>query len=163
MAEKQIEAQTPSSAEELARDSAQAPSKSSNAETKPAKAQATASPGSAPLIAEVPVFQPAVPARIEAPRRQNARARPPSPVVAEIAPEPPPAVQPAEPLPPPPVVREAPRPDPWQPLNDALARCPRDDILGRSICEYRVRSQYCNGHWGQVPQCASIPYIDHGQ
>jgi hypothetical protein len=79
------------------------------------------------------------------------------------APEPPPPpVVAAAPPPPPPVVREAPRLDPFQIMNDAIARCPRD-ISTRAACEQRLRAQYCEGHWGEVPQCASIPYVDHGQ
>ena len=73
---------------------------------------------------------------------------------------PPPVI--AVPRAPPPVVREVPRPDRWQVMNDAIARCPRDDISGRVSCEQRLRTQYCEGHWGSVPQCASIPYVDHG-
>ncbi len=165
---KQVGALTPGAAEAVAREGSGATPKIAGAETKqPAPpSQPATSAGPAPLIADVPVFRPAnsaLPASIDAPKRPGSRIRPPTPVVAEIAPEPAPVVQPVVPPPPPPVVREAPRPDPWQPLNDALARCPRNDILGRSTCEYRVRSQYCNGHWGEVPQCASMPYIDHGQ
>jgi hypothetical protein len=48
-------------------------------------------------------------------------------------------------------------------MIDAIARCPRDDISNRVSCEQRLRAQYCEGHWGQVAQCASIPYSDHGQ
>ena len=66
------------------------------------------------------------------------------------------------PAPAPPVVRDVPRPDPWQPMNDALARCPRDEMSGRMMCEQRVRTRYCDGQWGQVPQCASMPYTEHG-
>lgn len=85
----------------------------------------------------------------------------------EKAPPPVPVVEPApEPVvvvaPPPPVVREAPRVDPWQPMNDALARCAANDMSGRLSCEHRVRTQYCEGRWGQVAQCASIPYVEHG-
>ena len=73
------------------------------------------------------------------------------------------ALPPPSPPPPPPVVREAARPDRWQLMNEAIARCPRDDISSRVSCEQRLRAQYCEGHWGQVAQCASIPYSDHGQ
>ncbi len=98
----------------------------------------------------------------DAPRRPNPKVRTekaPAPLpVAE--PPPPPAVAVAPP--PPPVVREVPRADPWQPMNDALARCSANDMSGRLSCEYRVRTQYCEGRWGQVAQCASIPYAEHG-
>jgi hypothetical protein len=75
----------------------------------------------------------------------------------------PPPVVAIAPPPSPPVVREAPRPDRWQLMIEAIARCPRDDISNRVSCEQRLRAQYCEGHWGQVAQCASIPYSDHGQ
>jgi hypothetical protein len=100
----------------------------------------------------------------DAAKRINPRAKADKtpPVLPTPEPSPPPPVVVAPP-PPPPVIREAPRVDPWQPMNDAIARCPAGDISGRFSCEQRVRSQYCEGHWGQVPQCASIPYVDHGQ
>ncbi len=83
----------------------------------------------------------------------------PPPPVPE-PPPPPPAVAVAPPAPPP-VIREAPRLDPFQIMSDAIARCPRD-FSARASCEQRLRAQYCEGHWGEVPQCASIPYVDHG-
>ncbi|HVR94122.1 MAG TPA: hypothetical protein VHI75_09790, partial [Casimicrobiaceae bacterium] len=75
----------------------------------------------------------------------------------------PPPVIALAPPPPPPVVREAPRPDRWQLMTDAIARCPRLDIAGRFFCEQRLRAQYCEGYWGQVAHCASIPSNEHGQ
>lgn len=137
--------------------------KSSESASAAARSAATPSPAG-PISMEAPVFQPApsTPAGTEAGKRPNTRARPAPPTAVATVPEPPPVVEPVAPPPPPPVVREAPRPDPWQQMNDALARCPRDDMSGRLMCEQRVRSQHCDGHWGQVPQCASVPYIDHG-
>ena len=96
-------------------------------------------------------------------KRPNARSRTEKAPLPVPIPESLPAQAIAVAPPPPPVVREAPRVDPWQPMNDAIARCAANDISGRVSCEQRVRAQFCEGHWGQVPQCASIPYTDHGQ
>lgn len=125
-------------------------------------------PAPVPTTAVVPIagdatpVEPAAPSKADTVKR-SVRPRPEKPPVAVPIPEPPPppevvAVAPA----PPPIVREAPRVDPFQVMYDAIARCPRD-ISGRASCEQRLRAQYCEGHWGQVPQCASIPYVDHGQ
>ncbi|HWZ71115.1 MAG TPA: hypothetical protein VN326_06500 [Casimicrobiaceae bacterium] len=109
------------------------------------------------------VLPPAVATKADA-ARPNARPRPEKAPIAlpPADPLPPPVVAIVRP-PPPPVVREAPRPDRWQLMNEAIARCTRADTSGRVSCEQRLRAQYCEGHWGQVAQCASIPYIDHGQ
>ena len=121
----------------------------------------------APTVAAEPVAGDAA-AGEQAPSKADTAKRSPrprpekAPVVVPVAEPPPPpevvAVAPA----PPPVVREAPRVDPFQVMYDAIARCPRD-AFGRASCEQRVRAQYCEGHWGQVAQCASIPYVDHRQ
>lgn len=98
-------------------------------------------------------------------KRASARSKVEKAPLPAPAPEPPPPPQAVVVAPPPPpaIVREPPRADPWQPMNDAIARCAVNDIFGRLSCEQRVRARYCEGHWGQVPQCASIPYVDHGQ
>jgi hypothetical protein len=119
-----------------------------------------------PVVTDVASVEPPTPAtKADAVKRPNLRSRVEKAPVAVPLPEPPPPPQPvaAAPAPPPPVVREAPRVDPFQVMIDAIARCPRNDISGRASCEQRLRAQYCEGHWGQVPQCASIPYVDHGQ
>jgi hypothetical protein len=156
-----------SAPEQLARDAPIAAQVMSSARKNPAAnptAAQTSSPA-APVVTENPLFRATpstYPGGTEAPKRHNVRARPAPAVALAEAPELPPVVQSvAEPAPPP-VVREAPRSDPWQQMNDALARCTRDDMSGRLMCEQRVRSQHCDGRWGQVPQCASIPYIEHG-
>jgi hypothetical protein len=125
---------------------------------------ATAAAAIVPVVANpAAVPPPAAATKADAAVRPNARQRP------ETAPRvlPPPELSPPPVVvierPPPPVVREAPRPDRWQLMNEAIARCPRDDISNRVSCEQRLRAQYCEGHWGQVAQCASIPYSDHGQ
>jgi hypothetical protein len=70
----------------------------------------------------------------------------------------------AAPLPPPaPEVSEQPRPDPSQLLNEGLARCASGDLFSRILCDQRVRREYCDGRWGQVPQCSSNVGSEHGQ
>ena len=54
-----------------------------------------------------------------------------------------------------PVVKEAPPPDRWQVMADAIGRCGRDGFFAGVVCEERARLQYCEGYWGQVPQCPS--------
>jgi hypothetical protein len=44
-------------------------------------------------------------------------------------------------------------PDRWQSMNEALARCSRENFLAGIVCGERARLQYCDGFWGQVPQC----------
>ena len=53
----------------------------------------------------------------------------------------------AAPAPAPPV------PDRWETMNAALAACSRETLLGGVMCTERVRYQFCEGFWGQVPQC----------
>jgi hypothetical protein len=129
----------------------------------------TAIPAPSPTAAIVPVASTAVVVEELPPPKPDAAKRPALRSRQEKAAPPPPAPEPPPPQavavvppPPPPVVREAPRLDPFQIMSDAIARCPRD-ISGRASCEQRLRAQYCEGRWGEVPQCASIPYVDHGQ
>jgi hypothetical protein len=58
--------------------------------------------------------------------------------------------------------REAPVPDRWQVMADQIVRCGRDGFLAGVICEQRVRLKYCEGYWGQAPQCASGVPNEHG-
>jgi hypothetical protein len=117
---------------------------------------------------EMPVAQFTPPREVVQPPRHDpphppkpARAAPEAPPPAP-APQPEPVVEAPRPAPPP--VREAPRPvDPWQRMSEALARCANEDLFGRIRCEYRVRTTYCDGHWGEVPQCPGAPVNDHGQ
>ena len=53
----------------------------------------------------------------------------------------------AAPAPDPPV------PDRWETMNAAIAACSRENFLAGMMCTERVRYQYCDGYWGQVPQC----------
>ena len=84
----------------------------------------------------------------------------------------------SEPAPPPPVTKAAPpakvaaaafappepaRPDRWQLLHDALAQCTRENFLARVVCEQRERLKYCEGYWGQVPQCPAEQPKEHAQ
>lgn len=78
---------------------------------------------------------------------------PEAPAEAEI-------VRPAPPAPPAAAPKPAPRIDTWQQMAEAIGRCP-EGFLGRVVCEQRVRLQYCEGHWGQVPQCPGGPNVDH--
>lgn len=55
------------------------------------------------------------------------------------------------------------RPDPLRVLNDALARCAREDLLNRPGCEQQARVRSCGNWWGQIPQCPIGPATDHGQ
>jgi hypothetical protein len=48
---------------------------------------------------------------------------------------------------------EPPVPDRWEAMNAALAVCSRETLLAGVMCTERVRYQYCEGFWGQVPQC----------
>ncbi len=125
----------------------------------------TAKPGLAAPIADPAAKQDAAPAtRGDAAKRAAARSRAlPVEVVPPPA-EPAPVVQTlaAAPAPPPAAPRETPRVDPWQAMNESLARC-TGGLFDRIVCDQRVRAQYCDGQWGQVPQCPSRAPNDHGQ
>jgi hypothetical protein len=53
-------------------------------------------------------------------------------------------------------------PDTWQMMQVSLERCD-GDLIARFVCDQRVRRQFCEGHWGKVPQCSSGIVNDHGQ
>ena len=59
-------------------------------------------------------------------------------------------------------LRTAPQPHPWQAMHVSLTRC-NGDLIARIVCELRVRGQFCAGHWGEAPECASGIINDHGQ
>jgi hypothetical protein len=80
----------------------------------------------------------------------------PAPPALEPTPEPAPVAVPA----PAPVARPV---DPWQRMSESMARCRNQDLFGRLGCEYRVRTSFCEGHWGEVPQCPPPTTNDHGQ
>jgi hypothetical protein len=54
------------------------------------------------------------------------------------------------------------RPHPWQLMHVSLARC-GGDLVARMVCEHRVRRDFCQGHWGEAPECASGVANEHGQ
>ena len=66
----------------------------------------------------------------------NASAQPSAPVIASAAIAPEPQV-----------------PDRWETMSAGLASCARESFLAGVVCAERVRHQYCEGFWGQVPQC----------
>ncbi|HEV8258237.1 MAG TPA: hypothetical protein VGR42_14795 [Casimicrobiaceae bacterium] len=57
----------------------------------------------------------------------------------------------------------APVPDRWQMMAEAMAQCSPAQFFSRLACEQRTRARYCEGFWGQVPQCPSAPAKEHGQ
>ncbi len=46
-------------------------------------------------------------------------------------------------------------PDRWEAMSAAIAHCGRADFFSGIICEQRARMKYCDGYWGEVPQCRS--------
>jgi hypothetical protein len=58
--------------------------------------------------------------------------------------------------------RKARGPDPWEAMHVGLARC-GGDLIARILCDQRVRRHFCEGHWGETPECASGVANDHGQ
>jgi hypothetical protein len=54
--------------------------------------------------------------------------------------------------------RAADQPEPVVPdrllmLRAAIANCAREGFFTRFACDQRARSQYCDGNWGDVPEC----------
>jgi len=47
-----------------------------------------------------------------------------------------------------------------QALAGALEKCGEEKFLAGVICEQKARLRYCDGKWGQVPQCTSRPRAD---
>ena len=58
--------------------------------------------------------------------------------------------------------RKARRPEPWQAMHVSLAGC-GGDLIARIVCDQRVRRRFCEGHWGEAPECASGVTNDRGQ
>ena len=50
--------------------------------------------------------------------------------------------------------------DDGQSLAAMLERCSEEKFLAGVICEQKVRLRYCEGKWGQVPQCTKKPHVD---
>jgi hypothetical protein len=95
-------------------------------------------------------------------RKALPHVEPPNTDAAAPSPAPEPAPVARAPSPPPRAV-EAQRADPWQAMNEGLARCAREALFDRIGCEQRLRLQYCGNSWGLVPQCPIGPATDHGQ
>ncbi len=57
--------------------------------------------------------------------------------------------------------RKAGQPDPWEAMHVGLASC-GGDLIDRILCDQRVRRRFCEGHWGEAPECARVAN-DHGQ
>jgi len=51
---------------------------------------------------------------------------------------------------------------PWQLMHVSLAGC-GGHLIARVVCEHRVRGHFCQGHWGEAPECASGVANEHGQ
>ena len=116
-----------------------------------------------PVDLTVPVGE--VPAaKADAGKRAQSRPRATVPEAPPPSPEPPPSPTiAAAPVVVPTVVREAPPVDPMQQMRDALSRCTTGALIDRFVCDQRVRREYCDGRWGQVPECSSSVSNDHGQ
>ena len=132
----------------------------------PASAQldgGTAAPTTTPPHADDALVQPPRhgehPSAPRAPKSTRPVPEPAAPEIVPTAPSPPVEAPRPAPAPPPPV-RPA---DPWQRMQEAMARCRAEDLFGRLGCEYRVRTSFCEGHWGEVAQCPAPVTNDHGQ
>ena len=137
-------------------------------ESKPVEPETTAA-----LQAPIPTTNPEAPKRASARQRPvpvpatkhaSARQRPVPELQAPVG-----ATQPvAQTLAAAPVgapVAETPKargPDPWQAMHVSLARC-GGDLIARIVCDQRVRRRFCEGHWGEAPECASGVANDRGQ
>ena len=69
---------------------------------------------------------------------------------------PPQVVRPAEPP-------EARAPDRLQMLRVAVARCAKENFLAGFVCDQQARLRYCEGHWGEVPECPGGIRADSGR
>jgi len=100
----------------------------------------------------------------EAPKRASARQRPVPELQAPVGATPPVAQTLAAAPVGAPVAetRKARRPEPWQAMHVSLARC-GGDLIARIVCDQRVRRRFCEGHWGEAPECASGVANDRGQ
>jgi hypothetical protein len=53
--------------------------------------------------------------------------------------------------------------DRWQAMGAAIERCGQESFFAGVICEQRVRLRYCEGYWGEVPQCGRGFRFDSGR
>ena len=58
--------------------------------------------------------------------------------------------------------RKARQPDRWEAMHVSLTSC-GGDLIARIVCDQRVRRRFCEGHWGEAPECASRVVNDRGQ
>jgi ribosomal protein L40E len=119
----------------------QAPIPTTNPET-PKRASVRQRPGPVPATKDASVRQRQAPAGSTLPVTQTLAAAHVGALAAET--------------------RIARRPDPWQAMHVSLARCD-GDLLARIVCDQRVRRRFCEGHWGEAPECASGVANDRGQ
>jgi len=100
----------------------------------------------------------------EAPKRASSRQRPVPEVHARVGAIPPVKHHPATVFVGSPVANPAnpQQPDPWQAMHASLARC-SGDLFDRILCDQRVRQSFCEGHWGEAPECANGVTNDHGK
>ena len=137
-------------------------------ESKPVEPETTAA-----LPAPIPASNPEAPKRasarqrpvpVPATKRPSVRQRPVPEVPAPVAAAPPVAqARAATPVGAPVAeTRKARRPDPWEAMHVSLASC-GGDLFDRILCDQRVRRRFCEGHWGEAPECASGVANDHGQ
>ena len=100
----------------------------------------------------------------EAPKRASARQRPVPETHAQVGAIPPVTHRPAASSLGTPVASaaKARQPDPWHAMQASLARC-SGDLLDRILCDQRVRQSFCDGHWGETPECANGVANDHGK
>jgi hypothetical protein len=110
-------------------------------------------PAPVPVAAEpkpAPAPEPPKPA---ASRSPDAPVRAAAPKSAPEAPETPVRAAAGAPAAVPAAEPRPPRRDRWQDMKDAFARCRRENLISRTVCEQRVLFLYCDGYWGKVPQC----------
>jgi hypothetical protein len=62
-------------------------------------------------------------------------------------------VSPAAPAPAAATPAPAPDAERWAQMTDDLSRCSSDSLIARHQCERRIRTRYCDGWWGTVPEC----------
>jgi hypothetical protein len=58
------------------------------------------------------------------------------------------------------IAASAPAVDEGQSLAAMLEKCSEEKFLAGVICEQKARLRYCEGKWGQVPQCTKKPHVD---
>ena len=111
------------------------------------------------------VLQASIPtANSEAPKRASARQRPPPQPRVRVGATPRVARSRATALVGSPVLEsgKARTPDSWQQeMKVSLASC-GGDLIAHILCDQRVRRRFCEGHWGEPPECASVIASDRG-